>query len=258
MSQRLTDRLRDRTLLLFYALTLVAVASCGKSTKPPPAGSSTYTGTVTGETITGTLTLTVATANPSPGLGIDTRFNASGTFTPNGGAAVALSGSYYDTGGFDHTFAVEGAAPGKFWQFGGTLTSWGGFRGIGSDTLSVTDETAFVTLLKGGTSDVTMVQGSYASTPPAVNGLFNFVFDGSGQVRGDAVLTGTAAHSELDGTYASGTHLITITGTPNPASPPGPAAPVATATGNYTAPNASGTYTDGSGGNGTWTGVKTP
>jgi hypothetical protein len=247
MSLRLTDRLGGGALLLFYALTLVAAASCGKSTtKPPPTGSSTYTGTVTGETISGTITVTIGTANPAPGLGIDTRFSASGTFTPNGGNAVALSGSYYDTGGFDHTFAVEGSEPGKLWQFSGTLTSWGGFRGLGSDTLSVTDETEFVTMLKGGTSDVTMVQGSYASTPAGVNGLFNFVFDGSGQVRGDAVLTGTAAHSELDGTYASGTHLITITGTANPASPPGPAAPVATATGNYTAPNATGTYTDGS------------
>lgn len=254
MSHRLTDRLRGRALQLFTALTLVAITGCGKgATKPVDQGSSTYTGTVTGETVTGTLTVTIATSDPA--TADEALYVASGTFTPAGGAAIALTGSY-DTETFLRTYILEGAAPGQLWQFTGELTSWGGFRGECTDDMDVNNGVGFTTLVRGEASDVITVLGSYLRAPApvdsAITGRFNFVFDASGQVRGDSVEDSSSVHVELDGTHSAGTFNIAAAASTEPVPTP--------ATGTYTAPNAVGTWNWNSFGTyaGNWTGVRTP
>ena len=82
---------------------MLAFAGCNKnSTAPPvntgnPPGTSTLVGTMAGAAVGGPVHLTLPTSNPAPQSGpasAHAAVTATGTFTPNGAGAIALTGTY--------------------------------------------------------------------------------------------------------------------------------------------------------------------
>jgi hypothetical protein len=232
-------------VLIASALAVMSLVGCGKDkvvNPPAGAGSTTFTGSVTGSTTSGKLSITVETSSPAPqnaGFRARAAVNANGTFTPTGGAAIGLTGTY-DTG--SQTVAVIGSG----WSFGGGLTSFGlegGFTGPGP--------VDGVFSLYRGTSDVTVVIGTFTSTTGGVGGRFNFSINGT-TVHGNAVATDQTV-IPLDGTYTASSGAISIVHPVNPTGNP-------LATGTYVSGtgHASGTFDDQAGNSGTWLGDKQP
>lgn len=242
-------RLSILASFMVTTLGLCGLTGCGsdKSTNPPGggAGSTSYTGTVTGTGANGKLTITVATSSPAPQTGTyGTRVvvNATGTFTPTGGADIALTGSY-DSG--SKTLAVAGAGP---WTFGGTLAN-GKMEGDGAYGSPPTAVGHFVLL--PGTTAVTVIVGRYDNVDPmGLDGDFNLSINGA-EVHGSAVPDGGGDTIPLDGTYNSTNGAISIV---NPGNPSGPA--LATGSFNSGTGVASGTYDTGAGETGSWSGTR--
>ena len=243
------------SLVLATALGCLALAGCGDDpppTGPPaPTGSTTFEGTIAGQTSSGSLTITVATSNPSPQpvpMGANAIVTATGSVTRTGSAAVALTGTYDDqtdqislTGG-GWTFA------GGLTTFGleGTYTGPGGIQGVFS-----------VQRVGTGTDTVIVVVGTYVANVGTGSGNFNFSFRPSitsGQnLHGNAFDTGQTTPIPLDGTATSdglGGYDITIVNPQVPAGPP-------LATGKLLLDgSATGTFDTGAGTSGTWQGTR--
>jgi hypothetical protein len=229
--------------LIASTLAMMVVVGCSskKVTNPPPvAGSTTYTGSVSGATTSGKLSITVDTSSPAPqnaGFRARGTVTATGTFTPSGGAAIALTGAYDDVA---KTCAVTGSG----WSFGGGLTSFG-LEGLFSGPAGATG----VFSLQTGTTGVTVVIGTFTSTTGGVGGRFNFSISGT-TVHGNAVAT-DASVIPLDGTYTAATGAVSIVH-------PAGGNPLATGTYNASTGAASGTFDDQNGNSGNWTGQKQP
>jgi hypothetical protein len=230
-------------------LAMLALAGCGKdkSTNPDAGGSTTYTGSVSGDSAAtrGKLAITLATASPVPqnaGFRAEGVFTVTGSFAPAVGAPVALAGDYDDAA---KRFAVTGGD----WVFSGSLTGLG-LEGFGTRN-SVPTEFDWFTLLPGS-GGVTVVIGTYTRTsvPIGETGSFCFAISGT-EVHGNAVAQGSNTRKPLNGTYTALGGAISIE---NPAAPAGPK--LATGTYNSTAGTASGDYDDGAGNSGTWAGTK--
>jgi hypothetical protein len=231
------------------ALAVLALTGCGKdkTTQPNPGGgSTTYTGSVTGKTTSGKLTITVATSTPAPQPGPNRAkaiVTASGTFTPSGGAAISLTGNYDDQA---NMVGVTGSG----WTFTGGATATD-IEGTFTGPTPAPNTESGVFNLQSGSSEVTVIIGTFTSTNGGDNGRFNFSIKGSA-VHGNAwEETGTIA-IPLDGTYdPNGTPFqISIV---NPADPGGP--PAAQGTYDTGTGVATGTFTAGTN-TGTWTGNK--
>jgi hypothetical protein len=244
------DRRRDaNALALAVALIAFLASGCNNNNDPmSPSGggggggggtSSTFVGTMAGPTIGGKLTLVVPTANPAPANGeraARATIVATGTFTPAGGAAVGLAGSY-DTG----TKAL--LATGGGYSFTGTYFS-GVLRGSWTRTPAAAAGT-FVVVLANSATSVKVYCGTFTSTSGGASGIFNFAVQGS-TIDGLAY-TSSGTEIRLQGTLA-GTSVTLI----NPLNP-GPF--LATGTINAAANTASGTYDDSAGNSGNWSGV---
>lgn len=230
-------------LRLVAILAILALGGCGKKAtnpNPNPGGPTTYTGSVAGATTSGKLTIVLSTAAPAPAAGAyraQTIFPAGGTFALTGGATVNLAGEYDNVGKF---VAVSGGG----WTFTGDVTIVG-VEGIFNGPGPVNG----VFSLQSGSTEVTVVVGIYTSLVGSENGRFNFSIKG-GEVHGDAVST-TGVVTPLNGTYTAATGAISIVN---------PAGGAALAIGTYDALSgqATGTYDDGGGDNGNWTGTKQP
>lgn len=236
MSHRL---MRLSAAFIVATLTLTGLLGCGsdKSTNPPPgAGSTTFTGVVVGNGANGTLTITVATSTPKVGALV----TATGTFTPTGGAAIALAGNH-------DTDADAVLVTGGTWEFGAQYVN-GRLEGgaIESGTLK-----GYFTLVEGSTAEVTVIVGRFDSDDIAEpDGDFSLSISGA-QVYGNAVADGKGDVTPLNGTYTAATDDISIV---NPLNPTGP--PLATGTYNATTGAASGTFDDGKGSTGSWSGTR--
>lgn len=243
-------RSRIPATVLPVLVAALALAGCGKDDKVnnppnnPPAGSSTFDGTVAGNGVSGTLSITIATDTPGPQFGAArVQVVASGRFTllTGGGGAVDLTGTH-DTA--THVFSVTGGG----WTFTGGTTSFGlegGFNGPGGET------GVFTLQRKGSGADtVVVVTGTFTSTSGGPGGVFNFAIRGT-VIHGNAWEHGEATPIPLDGTYDPATGDISIL---NPADPGGPLL----ATGSYDTGTgeASGNYDNGVGEAGTWQGTK--
>ena len=230
---------------LVAVLAILALAGCSKKTTTNsnlPPNSTTYTGSVTGSNTSGKLTITLETSTPAPqpgGFRAHNSVAADGSYTPTGGSAVILVGTYDDAGknvsltgaGWTFTGVVSGTA------MEGNCTGPGGASGVFS--------------LNQGTTAVTVIIGTYAENSPGTEtGNFNISISGT-EVHGNAVASTGGTPIPLDGTYTAASGAISIV---NPANPTGPA--LATGTYNATAGTASGTYDDGAGNAGTWSGAK--
>ena len=240
---------RINAFALVTVVAALAIAGCSDN-KPAPnapgggAGSTTYEGTVSGSAISGSLTLTIATSTPGPqpgparARGIVT---ASGTLVlAGGGGTVNLTGTYDD---IDNLISVAGGG----WSLSGGLTAFGmegGFSGP-----SGTSGVFSVQQVGSGTDTVIVVVGSFTSTTGGPGGGFNFSIRGTA-VHGNAFETGSGTAIPLDGTYTPGSGAISIV---NPANAGGP--PLATGTLQSNG-SASGSYDNGAGEAGTWSGVR--
>jgi hypothetical protein len=229
--------------LAFTIISFVTSSGCGKSsdsTSPGGGGgggtSSTFVGTMAGPTVGGKLTLSVPTTSPAPA---DARavITATGTFAPTGGAAIVLSGTYDPT---TKALSVTGGGytiTGTY--FSGVLRgSWTRSPGTAAGT--------FISVLATSANSVHVYCGTFTSTSGGVGGIFDFVVQG-------ATIDGVAYASDgteipLQGTLG-GTTTITIINPQNP----GPF--LATGTLNTANNTVSGTFDDGAGNSGNWSGV---
>ncbi|HKQ56538.1 MAG TPA: hypothetical protein VJY35_01605 [Candidatus Eisenbacteria bacterium] len=242
------------SIALVAALACLGLTGCGDDpppNAPGPSGSTTFEGTIAGQTSSGTLTITVATSNPSPQprpMGASAVVTATGTVTPAGGPGVALTGTYDDQ-------SDQVSLTGGGWTLAGGLTSFGlegtysgpgGVQGVFSVQRSGT-----------GTDTVIVVVGTYSATVGTGSGNFNFAFRPSitsGQnLHGNAFDSGVTTPIPLDGTATAdglGGFDISIVNPQLPAGPP-------LATGKLLLDgNASGTFDTGTGNSGTWTGTR--
>jgi hypothetical protein len=243
------------SLVFATALGCLALAGCGDdpppSAPPAPTGSTTFEGTIAGQTSSGTLTITVATSNPSPQpvpMGASAIVTATGSVTPTGGSAVALTGTYDDQ-------TDQVSLTGGNWTLAGGLTSFG-LEGTYSGPGGV--QGVFSVQRQGtGTDTVIVVIGTYTATVGTGSGNFNFAFRPSitsGQnLHGNAFDVSVATPIPLDGTATSdglGGYDISIVNPQVPAGPP-------LATGKLLVNgNASGTFDTGGGDSGTWQGTR--
>jgi hypothetical protein len=218
---------------------MLALAGCSKdkttNPNPNPGGSTTYTGTVTGTGANGKLTITLATSTPAPQEGsfrATAVVNATGTFTPAGGAPIGLTGNY------DDSAKLVGLSGGG-WDFSGQKTS----SGLDGTAGGPSGQIGTFSVLEGTTA-VTVIIGRFTSTtqPPGDSGDFNISINGTA-VHGNAVPDGQTTAIPLNGTFNPANGNITIPGL---------------AIGNYnsTTGNASGTFDTGSGNSGTWAGAR--
>jgi hypothetical protein len=237
------DHDRFAGLRVVAILAILAVGGCGKKVTNPdanPDGTTTYTGSATGAVTSGKLTIILSTTTPAPQAGAYRAprvIPAGGTFALTGGAAVNLSGSYENVG---KSVAVTGGG----WTFTGDVTSVG-IEGIFTGPGPVNG----VFSLQSGSNEVTVVVGTYTSLAGGENGRFNFSIKGS-EVHGNAVST-TGVVTDLDGTYTAATGAISIAN-------PGGGAALDIGTYYALSGQATGTYNDGAGDNGDWTGTKQP
>ncbi|HEY7029319.1 MAG TPA: hypothetical protein VH438_17015 [Gemmatimonadales bacterium] len=223
-------------------LIAVGIGACSSDDNNGGGGgggnTSSFVGTVVGGTTnneSGSLTFDIAGTALAPPASITTNSSASltvtGTLTLVSPAAgtEALTGTYDDAtnqldlsgGGYTFTGVFDGTS-----RLEGTYT---GANGPG----------LFVTALDAG--NAIAFCGTFDGDE---DGTWNFVVNGT-SLSGSA-LTSSGNVAPLDGTVA-GTDITIV----NPANPTGPALATGTINGN----NASGTWDDGAGSSGTWTGT---
>ena len=243
---------RKNANALALGLALIAclsISGCNNNNDPMSPGggggggggtSSTFVGTMAGPSSGGKLTLVVPTANPAPANGeraARAAIVATGTFNPPGGTAVALAGTY-DT----NTKAL--AVTGGGYTLAGTYSS-GLLRGSWTRS-PATEAGTFVVVLASSATSVRVYCGTFTSTSGGVGGIFNFAVQGS-TIDGLAY-TSSGTETLLQGTLDGGTSVTLI----NPLNP-GPF--LATGTLNASNNTVNGTYNDGAGNSGNWSGV---
>jgi hypothetical protein len=220
----------------------LALAGCSSDNNPvaPPAGSTSFQGTLAGPSLSGTVALTVATSSPIPQPG-STRSQhevaASGTLRlSGGGATIALTGTYSDE---ENLLVVSGG--------GYTLT--GTYTAVGiTGTFVGPSENGYFDVQTRGTGADTVRTFIGAFTGLLESGNFNFGLRGS-VLKGVAV-TSAGDLTPLGGTYASSNDSIHVV---NPVNPTGPALAWGTLQANG---HVNGLFDDRAGNSGTWSGDK--
>jgi hypothetical protein len=210
---------------------------------PTPTGAQ-YRGVIAGPTSSGTLDINIATTGTtsapagSPGsYRLLAQLTSTGTITPDSGAAVALTGAYNDS---SKALALTGGG----WTLNGSKVSSGALQGTYTGPKGPGVFTA--DSVGAAVDSVRAVLGTFTSTSGGPNGIFNFTIRDS-TIHGTAVDT-TGNSLPLNGTFTATGGGISIR---NPALPGG--APLATGT-LAADGSASGTYDNGAGNSGTWTG----
>jgi len=242
-----TGRRRSANALAlgFALIAFLTSSGCNNNNDPVSpgggggGGTSTLVGTMAGPTIGGKLMLILPTSTPAPANGTraaHAAIVASGSFTPVGGAAIVLAGTY-DTS--TKALSVTGGG----YTFTGTYVS-GVLRGSWTRTPAAAAGT-FVVVLANSATSVHVYCGTFTSTSGGASGIFNFAVQGS-TIDGLAY-TSSGTEIRLQGTLA-GSSVTLI----NPLNP-GPF--LATGTINSAANTASGTYDDSAGNSGNWSGV---
>lgn len=234
-------------LARMVVLGALALAGCSSdnnaiiNTGGGGGGTTTYDGTIAGPTTSGTLTVTIATSTPAPQPG---PARSAGTVTAtgtlvlaSGGGTVALTGTHDDV---NHILTISGSG----WTFTGGTTGFGmegNYSGPGGAS-------GVFSIQRNGTGadTVVVVVGTYAATVGTGSGNFNISIRGTA-IHGNAVDFTGGAPIPLDGTYTAGTGAISIV---NPAG----GSPLAT--GTLTGASASGTWDNGAGDSGNWSGTK--
>jgi hypothetical protein len=234
MNRKFLQHCSAPVLAIILAVALTAgLAGCGKDdsgpTNPNPVPTTTtYTGIVTGNTVSGKLVVTLETAKST--------LTAAGAFTPGGSSAISLAGTYDNAA---HTFVVTGGD----WMFDGSLAAselTGAFTGPSGASGTFT--------LQQGSTDVTVIIGTFTSTSGSSNGRFNFSISGT-TISGIALADGSISALPLVGAYNTSTGAITI-------QHPAGGAPLATGTYHGDTGAASGSYNDRNGNSGNWSGNK--
>jgi hypothetical protein len=224
--------------------SMAIVVACGDSTGSSGGGggggnSTSFTGIVTSDDglASGALDFTIPSTSllrrPPTALSLRPSFTVTGTLSYDGGAAVALTGTY------DNTSDVLALT-------GGGFTLDGGFDG--TDRIEgLVSGTASGTFVSASGATATAYCGNYAVTSGGGDvGTFSFVIAGS-VVRGNAVSSVDQTLNALDGTFVGGTINIFDPGTTT-----------VLATGTLSGTNVSGTFDDLAGTSGTWSGTVCP
>lgn len=216
-----------RRFLTGLAIASVLLTACGKDDPAGPGQTTTIilVGIFNGSDASrsGSVAFTINNTTVTGTLKVVTPAAATialtGTYNTGTRALTASGGGYTFTGTYDGTAVISGT-------FTGPAASQGTFRG------------------RTSTANARSICGTFTSQTGSDDGIFNFAIDGT-------TLSGTATTEDgtvvvLNGTV-SGTGAISIVNPNNPSGAP-------LATGNITGNNASGTFNDGGGNQGTWTG----
>lgn len=223
--------------------SMAILAACSDSTGSSGGGgggnSTTFTGIVTSDDglASGALDFTIPSTSllrrPPTALSLRPSFTVTGTLSYDGGAAVALTGTYDDA---TNILALTG----------GGFTLGGSFDGTDRIEGLVTGAASGTFVSASGASG-TAYCGSYTETSGGGDdGTFSFVISGS-VVRGNAVSSVDQTLNALDGTFSGGTINIFFPGTTN-----------VLATGTLSGSNVSGTFDDLQGTTGDWSGTVCP
>jgi hypothetical protein len=226
-------RLRFRHLALLTCVGLAGVSACSSDSSQPPAagiGSGEYKGELSGTNETGVLDVMLSGGNLTPSAlrPLDTQDQASavGTVTLGGGVSLHVTGAFDpDTGAL--------SLVGGGYSFTGTAAS-DGING----SYSGPHGTGSFSLIKGSGAQVFC--GSYVGQD---SGVWNLVV-------GPTSAAGSVASAK--GGYAS-PMACTVSGTSLSCT----ASSGVTATGSVNGTHATGTWSDGGGHSGTWTGDTT-
>lgn len=179
---------------------------------------------------TNTTLVFVGTVNgDNGGLSGSVNFSITGTTVTGTFKIIAPSASTHSLTGTYNTGSKAMAATGDGYNFAGVYDGSSAMEGVMTGTASGT----FVTVKDNGSTAVAYC-GSFTGDD---NGVFNFTVI-SGALHGTATTT-TGTVIALDGTVTGGT--VTIPGL---------------ATGTVSGTNVSGTWDNGAGSTGTWTGAK--
>ena len=231
-------------------LALLTLPACNNNNNPSAPvgggggggnGTTTLTGVAVGSGVGGKLTL-ILPAGTAPGpqaspFSSRAAVNVPGSFSPTGAAAIGLNGTYDPS-----TKALSLSGGG--YTFTGTYYS-GVLRGNWVRTPSPAVGT-FVLVLANSSSSVHAYCGTFTSTSGGEGGVFDFVIQGTA-IDGIAY-TSSGTEIRLQGALG-GTTAITLID----ALHPGPF--LATGTLNPSNDTVSGTYDNGAGNSGTWTGA---
>jgi len=222
----------------FIALGLGACSSDDNGGGGGGGGTSSFVGTVVGganNDESGSLTFDIAGTALAPPASLITMSSASLTVTGTLTLVSPAPGTHTLTGTYDdatNQLDLSGGGYTFTGVFDGTNRLEGTYTGNNGPGL-------FVTALDLG--NAVAFCGTFDGDD---DGTWNFVVNGT--VLSGSVLTSSGDVAPLDGTVA-GTDITIV----NPANPTGPALATGTINGN----NASGTWDDGAGSSGTWTGT---
>jgi len=233
-------RLFTRVLMAAGAVGLAACGGGDGNGGGGPGGStSTFSGIVSPDdgSPSGSIFLIVQTGNPAPpsptGPAVRDPVNVTGTLKLGGGT-ISLTGTY------DPDQDIIGATGGGY-DFGGGFDGNNRLEGFWTGPNNSTG--TFVTT---NGSNAVVYCGTYAADDQSDSGAFSFVVTGN-QLLGEAVSDQGGGTIPLDGTV-NGNNLTIQT----------PGGGSALATGTISGNNVSGTYDDGQGSTGTWTGSVCP
>jgi hypothetical protein len=230
------------TLAALASLSLVGCGKDNKITNPTPTGPTSYTGIVAGATTSGTLGITLGATAAAARVGFRAQaiVAASGVFTPAGGTALLLTGTYDNVA---KTFSISGSG----WTFSGKLTTYG-IEGTFLGPAGVSGSFN----LQPGTDGVIVFLGTWASEVKTHHGYFNFSISGSTAYGYGANESG-GVPTTLVGSYNSSTKVINFQ---HPLNPTGP--PLVTGTHDEVNGTAGGTWDDQDGDHGVWSAVRQP
>ncbi|MFN0156433.1 MAG: hypothetical protein ACKVRP_00005 [Bacteroidota bacterium] len=216
-----------KSLLAFLVLGL-AIAGCKDdegTTDPPTNQPVTYVGTIANGTESGSISMTVA---PSKSTGINSGVTGTLTIVSPSDTTITLTGTFTTD-----TLAVTGGA----YAFDGTLA--GG--SISGDYTGPNGPGQF-SAQPSTNNSVTVYAGTYTSSTISGNfGTFNIVINGT-VITGFSVDSGSGESTTLTGTL-TGNNISILGGL---------------AVGTLAGTTVSGTYNNGSGDQGTWSGELVP
>src|SRR5262245_5442466 len=194
-----------------FAVAALAAGGCITSSSAPTtngvgtgSAATTLVGTMAGADVGGSVRVTILTGTPGPQagpMGATAAVNASGTFSPNGGGPLVLSGS------FDLSTQTLTLAGGGY-SFLGSYVS-GVVKGAWSRTPTAGNG-SFILLVQNSTTPIRTYCGTFTSTKGGEGGRFNLVVQGT--VVDGIACTSSGTEIPLQGSLGGTT--LTVGSTP--------------------------------------------